>query len=384
MSLITNTSSLITFCERARKESYITVDTEFVREHTYWSQLCLIQVGLEKEAVAIDPLAEGIDLTPFLDLLQDSKIIKVFHSARQDVEIFYHLTGKIPQPLFDTQIAAMVCGFGDSVGYDVLVKKFAKISIDKSSRYTHWAQRPLTEKQLQYALGDVTYLRIIYKALLKIIEKDDRFHWLEEELFILTNPKTYEIDPYKVWEKIKARSAKPRMLAVLREIAAWREIYAQEKNLPRSRIMQDNVMLSLAASSPQSLAELNQMRGLSSSFLEGTRGKVVLELIQKALALPLEDCPQATPESASPPGTTALVEMLRLLLKIKSEKYDVAQKLIATNADLEMIARSSDPQVPALEGWRREVFGNAALALKEGKVAIGIKNHRISLISLED
>ena len=214
MSLITKTTDLIAFCERAKQESYITVDTEFVREHTYWSQLCLIQVGLEKEAVAIDPLAEGINLTPFLDLLQDSKVIKVFHSARQDVEIFYHLTGKIPHPLFDTQIAGMVCGFGESVGYDVLVQKFAKIAIDKSSRYTHWAQRPLTEKQLQYALGDVIHLRIIYEKLLKIIGKDDRFHWLEEELFILRNPKTYEIDPYAMWEKIRARSAKPHVLAV--------------------------------------------------------------------------------------------------------------------------------------------------------------------------
>lgn len=382
MSLITNTPDLIAFCERAKHETYITVDTEFVREHTYWSQLCLIQVGLEKEAVAIDPLAEGIDLTSFLDLLQNPMVIKVFHSARQDIEIFYHLTGKIPQPLFDTQIAGMVCGFGESVGYDVLVQKFAKISIDKSSRYTYWSQRPLTEKQLHYALGDVIHLRIIYEKLMKIIAKDDRFHWLKEEVSILENPKTYEIDPYMIWEKIRAKSAKPRMLAVLREIAAWREITAQEKNLPRGRVMQDNVMLGLAASAPQSQMELSKMRGLSTSFLEGNRATVILGLIKKALALPLEDCPQVRYETPSPPGTTALVEMLRLLLKIKADKYDVAQKLIATNSDLETIARSPDPQVPALEGWRREVFGNAALALKEGKVAIGIKNHRISLIEI--
>jgi ribonuclease D len=383
MTLITNTTDLIAFCKRAKEESYITVDTEFVREHTYWSQLCLIQVGLKEEAVAIDPLSKGIDLTPFFDLLQNPKVIKVFHSARQDIEIFYHLTGQIPHPLFDTQIAAMVCGFGDSVGYDVLVQKFAKLSIDKSSRYTHWAQRPLTEKQLHYALGDVIHLRVIYEKLLKIIEKDDRLPWLEEELFILRSPKTYEIDPYRVWEKIKAKSAKPRMLAVLREIAAWREIKAQEKNLPRGRVMQDNIMLGLAASSPRSPAELSKMRGLTPSFLEGSRGTAVLELIEKAMALPLEDCPQVRQENASPPGTSALVEMLRLLLKIKAEKYHVAQKLIASNADLEIIARVSDPCVPALEGWRREIFGNAALALKEGKVAIGIKDHRIALIPLE-
>ena len=386
MSLITTTSDLIAFCERAKQESYITVDTEFVREHTYWSQLCLIQVGLEKEAVAIDPLAEGIDLSSFFDLLQDAHVTKVFHSARQDIEIFYHLTGQIPHPLFDTQIAGMVCGFGESIGYDVLVQKFAKISIDKSSRYTHWAQRPLTDKQLHYALGDVIHLRVIYEKLLNIIEKDDRFHWLEEELFILRNPQTYEIDPYRVWEKIKAKSAKPRMLAILREIAAWREIKAQEKNLPRGRIMQDNIMLGLAASAPRSLTELRKMRGLTSSFLEGTRGTTVLELIEKALALPNEDCPQVRKDVVSPPGTTALIEMLRLLLKIKAEKYQVAQKLIATQGDLEIIARSLEPEpiVPALEGWRREIFGNAALALKEGKVAIGIKDHRICLIPLKE
>lgn len=383
MTLIIKTADLVAFCERAKTEPYITVDTEFVREHTYWSQLCLIQVGLEKEAVAIDPLAKGIDLNPFFDLLQNKNVIKVFHSARQDIEIFYHLTGQIPSPLFDTQVAAMVCGFGDSVAYDVLVQKFAKITIDKSSRYTHWAQRPLTEKQLQYALGDVTHLRSIYEKLLKIIEKDDRLHWLEEELFILKNPKTYAIDPYSVWEKIKARSAKPRMLAVLREMAAWREITAQQRNQPRGRIMQDSAMLALAASAPRSLEELSKMRGLANSFTEGKLATTLLALIEKAMSLPLEDCPQIKQDNASPPGTSALVEMLRLLLKIKAEKYHVAQKLIATNADLEIIARSPNPQVPALEGWRREVFGNAALALKEGKVAIGIKDYRISLIYLE-
>jgi ribonuclease D len=383
MTLITKTTDLIAFCKRAQEMPYITVDTEFVRENTYWPQLCLIQVGLEKEAVAIDPLAEQLELAPFFELLQNPTIIKVFHSARQDIEIFYHLTNKIPHPIFDTQIAAMVCGFGDSVAYDVLVQRFAKVSIDKSSRYTHWAQRPLTDKQLHYALGDVIHLRIIYEKLLKIIGKDDRFHWLTEELYILENPKTYEIDPYTVWEKIKARSAKPRMLAILRELAAWREITAQKRDLPRGRVMQDSVMLGLAASSPRSFDEMSKMRGLSKSMLEGKQGQDILSLIEKAHSLPIEDCPQLRFETPSPPGTSALVEMLRLLLKIKAEHHHVAQKLIATSMDLETIARSEDPQVPALEGWRREVFGNAALALKAGKVAIGIKNHKITLIPTE-
>ena len=383
MSLITKSSDLKAFCERAAKSPYIMVDTEFVRESTYWPQLCLIQVGLAGEAVAIDPLVKEMDLHPFLDLLQNPHVIKVFHSGRQDVEIFYHLTGNIPTPLFDTQIAGMVCGFGESVGYDVLVQKYAKVSIDKSSRYTHWAQRPLTEKQLTYALGDVIYLRIIYEKLYSRILEEDRLHWLEEELSILTDPKTYMIDPYAVWQKIRVRTPKPRMLATLREIAAWREIKAQQRNLPRGRVMRDEVILELAAASPRTVSELARMRGLSSSFVEGKEGKKVLELIEKAHALPLEDCPQVKKEGASPPGASALMEMLRLLLKIKSEKYHVAPKLIATSADLETIARSPDPQVPALEGWRREIFGNAALALKTGKVAIGIKNHKIALIPLE-
>ena len=383
MTLISKTSDLTAFCERAAKSSYIMVDTEFVRETTYWPQLCLIQVGLPEEAVAIDPLAKDIDLKPFFELLQNPHVIKVFHSGRQDIEIFYHLTGNIPTPIFDTQIAGMVCGFGESVGYDVLVQKYAKISIDKSSRYTHWAQRPLTEKQLTYALGDVIHLRIIYEKLYSRILEEDRLHWLQEEVAILTDPGTYAIDPYDVWQKIRVRSPKPRMLGGLREVAAWREITAQQRKIPKGRVLRDEVMLELAAASPRTSAELSRMRGLSPSFIDGKEGKSILALIEKAHALPLEDCPQVKREGASPPGSSALAEMLRLLLKVKAEKYHVAPKLIATSADLETIARVADPHVPALEGWRREIFGNAALALKAGKVAIGIRNHKIALIPLD-
>lgn len=383
MSLISHTPDLKAFCKRAEKFPYITVDTEFIRESTYWSKLCLIQVGLSDEAVAIDPLATELNLQPFFDLLQNPNIIKVFHSGRQDVEIFYHLTGHIPTPIFDTQIAAMVCGFGESVGYDVLVQKYAKVSIDKSSRYTHWEQRPLTEKQLIYALGDVIYLRTIYEKLYRKIIDEDRLDWVQDELAILKDPRTYEIDPYTVWQKIKVRSPKPRMLAVLREIAAWREFTAQRRNSPRGRVARDEVLLELAAATPQSVKELRGMRGLSKSFIEGKESKIILELIEKALALPIEDCPQLKKEVPSTPGSSALLEMLKLLLKIKADKYHVAPRLIASSTDLEIIARSLDPQVPALHGWRREIFGNAALALKAGKVAIGIKNHKITLIPLE-
>jgi len=383
MNLISKTSELEAFCKKASTSEFITVDTEFVRETTYWPQLCLIQIGLEDTAAAIDPLAEGIDLQPIFNLLQNPRVIKVFHSARQDIEIFYHLTGQIPTPLFDTQIAAMVCGFGESVGYDVLVNQYTKVSIDKSSRYTYWAQRPLTDKQLSYALGDVTYLRTIYEKLFAKIKAEDRLHWLEDELAVLIDPGIYAVDPYAMWQRIKVRSPKPRMLAILREIAAWREITAQLKNVPRGRIIRDEVMLELAAASPRNIQDLGRMRGLSSSFIQGKEGKILLELIEKAYVLPLEDCPQIKKERPSLPGASALVEMLRLLLKIKSEKYHVAQKLIATSADLDIIARSTSPDVPALQGWRREVFGNAALALKAGKIAIGIKNHKIALIPLE-
>ncbi len=383
MNLITRTPELIEFCHRASESVFITVDTEFVRETTYWPQLCLIQVGLEKEAAAIDPLSENIDLKCFFDLLMNKKVLKVFHSGRQDIEMFYHLTGEIPEPIFDTQIAAMVCGFGESIGYDVLAQKFAHVTIDKSSRYTHWAQRPLTDKQLAYALGDVTHLRVIYKNLYQRIVKDDRLHWLEDEESVLTDPSTYAVDPYGIWQKIRVRSPRPRMLAILREIAAWREITAQKRNIPRSRVVRDEAMIELSAAAPSTIEELKRMRGIPPSLTKGGDAKVLLELIGKASSLPIEDCPQIKKYSDVQPGASALLEMLRMLLKIKADKYQVAQKLIATTSDLEAIAKSANPNVPALQGWRREVFGNAALALKEGKVAIGILDNRVSLISLE-
>ncbi len=382
MTLITSTQDLISFCERASSSSYITVDTEFVRETTYWPQLCLIQVGLAHEAVAIDPLAPGIDLTSFFALLQNPDVLKVVHSGRQDVEIFYHLTGEIPKPLFDTQIAAMVCGFGEAVAYDALVQRYAKVSIDKSSRYTHWAQRPLTEKQLTYALGDVTHLRVIYEKLVKRLQEEDRTHWVEDEVEILTNPATYAVDPSTLWQKIKVRSATPRLLAILRDLAAWRDLMAKQRNVPRARVLRDEALLDLAASAPRSLADLERMRGVPPSLAKGKEGTVILGLIEKALALPVDQCPPVKQNHESPPGTSALIEMLRLLLKLQSDKYQVAQKLIATSADIEEIARSSAPQVPALSGWRNDIFGKTAMALKQGKVGFGLQDNKITLIPL--
>lgn len=380
MTIITTTASLESFCKRAASEPFVTVDTEFVRETTYWSQLCLIQVGLKDEAVAIDPLVPELNLQPFFDLLQNSKVTKVFHSGRQDIEIFFHTTGKIPAPIFDTQIAGMVCGFGESVAYDVLVQRYTKVRIDKSSRYTHWARRPLTDRQLSYALGDVTHLRVVYENLKKRILEEDRLHWLEDEINILINPGTYSLDPYAAWERIKVRSPQSRMLAILRELAAWRELTAQERNIPKGRVLKDEQLVEISASCPQTQKELGRMRGLQPSFINSKDANIVLDLVKKAQSLPLEDCPQPKRRETASAGGAALVEMLRLLLKIKSEKYRVAQKLIATTSDLEEIARSPDPLVPALEGWRKEIFGNAALDLKSGKVAIGLKNNKITLI----
>lgn len=381
MKIITETSALENFCHKAQLNSFITIDTEFIRETTYWPELCLIQIALTDEAVLIDPLSRELDLYPLFELLRNDKVIKVFHSARQDIEIFYHLTGEIPCNIFDTQIAAMVCGFGISVGYEVLVQKYARTSIDKSSRYTNWANRPLTKKQMEYAQADVTHLRVIYDKLYNKITSEDRYHWLEDELKILNDPNTYAIDPYSVWQKIRIRSPKPRLLGVLRELAAWREIRAQQKNVPRGRIMRDDVLVELSAAAPATIEDLRRMRGLNSSIIHDESTEI-LELVKKAQSLPIEDCPQIKPVKEQIPGVNALIEMLKLLLKIKADRYQVAAKLIATSEDIEEIARSNDPQVPALKGWRNEVFGVDAMKLKKGEVAIGVKNDKISLIEL--
>lgn len=382
MNLITTTDKLEEFCQRAKFSDYITIDTEFIRESSYWPQLCLIQVADEHNAVAIDPLSADLDLGPLFALLQNPDVVKVFHAARQDIEIFYYLTNKIPTPVFDTQIAAMVCGFGEAVSYEVLVNTFAKMSIDKSQRFTNWAQRPLSEKQLSYALGDVIHLRIIYEKLLARITKVGRHEWLSDELGVLLSPSTYNIDPYEVWRKIRYRSAKPQMLAVLREVAAWRELYAQKKDLPRNRVLRDEILLEIAAAAPKNLEELTRIRGMSAGFLEKNRGEEILALILKASSLPLEECPQPKISEKSPPGHNVTMEMLKMLLKLKCDQHGVAQKLVATVSDLEDIARNAQGAIPALTGWRRDIFGEDALALKAGKLAITLKNNKIELLQL--
>ncbi len=382
MSLITTTDSLRAFCTRQAETEFVTVDTEFLREKTYWPQLCLVQVAGPGEAVAIDPLAEGLDLTPLFELLANPKVLKVFHAARQDIEIFHHLTGKIPEPLFDTQVAAMVCGFGDSVSYETLVSKLAGVRLDKSSRFTDWSLRPLTERQLAYSLSDVVHLRPIYEKLHRRLVKSGRTLWLDRELAVLTEPRTYNVDPQTVWQRFRLRSAKPRFRAILRELAAWREREAQSRDLPRGRLVRDEALLEIAAHAPGTIDDLARVRGLGRGFAEGRLGGDLLAAVARGLAVPDHECPIEETVYDAAPGSGPVIDLLRVLLKMKSEDHHVAAKLIASASDLEAIAADDEADVPALSGWRLEIFGKDALALKHGGLALAVSANRLKLVSL--
>lgn len=382
MTLITTTEDLDAFCRRLRNADYITVDTEFMREKTFWPKLCLVQIAGPEEAAAVDPLAEGIDLAPLFELLDDPDVLKVFHAARQDVEIFHHLTGRIPAPLFDTQVAAMVCGFGESVGYETLISKLAGARVDKSSRFTDWSHRPLTERQLAYALSDVTHLRPAYEKLRRRLAKTGRAHWLAEEMAVLTDPATYTVEPEAAWRRLKVRTDKPRFLAVLRELAAWREREAQRKDLPRSRVLRDEALLEIASHAPTTVDDLARTRGLGRSVAEGRWGGELLGAVQRGLDLPLDQCPTTEPRVEPPPGLAPIVELLRVLLKMKCDDEQVAPKLVASAGDLEAIAADDEAAVPALKGWRRELFGEDALALKHGRLALAIREKRVRIVPL--
>ena len=371
MSLITDTASLAAFCDRLKGSEFITVDTEFMRETTYWAKLCLVQVAGPEEAVGIDPLAPGIDLKPLYELFADRSILKVFHAGRQDLEIFFTATNTVPAPVFDTQIAAMVCGFGDQVGYEALVSKLAGANLDKSQRFTDWSQRPLTERQVTYALGDVTHLRKVYLALQKRLESSGRAPWLDEEQAVLTSPETYRVDPRAMWRRLRARTRAPRMLAVLRELAAWREITAQSLDVPRQRVAKDDAILELAANMPTTVDDIKRSR-LAKPLASGKYVEGVLGAVAKGLAVPDADCPKVDHNGWDNQTPRAVTELLKLLLKARSEAHDVAQRLIATSEDVEAIAMSDTADVPALHGWRREIFGEDALKLKHGKLAVGL------------
>jgi ribonuclease D len=378
--LITTTAQLATFCTAHSHVDFVTVDTEFMRERTYWPKLCLVQLGGPKEAVAVDPLAEGIDLQPLFDLLANPNVLKVFHAARQDVEIFWNLTGSVPQPMFDTQVAAMVCGFGESASYETLAGTLAGAKIDKSSRFTDWARRPLTDKQTDYALGDVIHLRKVYSKLHEKLEKSGRTEWVREEMAVLNDPATYRIEPAEVWRRFKWRAEKPRLRALLRELAAWRENEAQRLNVPRGRVLRDEALAEIAHHPPKDAHELSRVRGLHAGFVESRQGKEVLAAVERGMALPLEQCPSGEERRDIPRGIGPVVDLLKVLLKQVSEEHGVASKLIATTDDLEAIAADDEAKAPALHGWRRELFGELALKLKRGELALGVQGRKVTLL----
>ncbi len=384
MTIISDTASLAAFCARLASEKFITVDTEFMRDKTYWPILCLVQVAGAAEAAAIDPLAEGINLTPLLELMANERVLKVFHAARQDIEIFFQLSGTVPHPLFDTQVAAMVCGFGESVSYETLAGKLAGARIDKSSRFTDWSNRPLTERQIDYALADVVHLRPVYEKLRANLERSGRGPWLDEEMEILTDPAIYRLEPEEAWRRFKPRSGNRRFLAVLRELAAWRESAAQQRDLPRSRIVRDEQLLEIAAHAPTSVAELARSRGLGKGIVEGKFGAEMLAAIGRALALPESEYPALPARRDPPPGIGPLVDLLRVLLKHRCEENGVAQKLVANSDDLEMIAADDAAPVRALTGWRFELFGRDALELKRGRLALTAGGKQIRLVTLAE
>jgi ribonuclease D len=385
MSIITDTKSLAEFCERLAKSTYVTVDTEFMREKTYWPQLCLVQLANDDEAMAVDALADGLDLAPLLELMANEKVLKVFHAARQDLEIFYKLAGSLPVPLFDTQVAAMVCGFGESVGYETLVNKLVGEPIDKSSRFTDWSARPLTDKQVTYALGDVTHLRTIYEALEAKLVESERHEWLDEEMGKLTNETIYQAPPREAWRRVKARNPKPRFLAILREVTAWRESEAQRKDMPRNRILRDEALVEIAHHAPKSVSDLARTRGLGQRLAEGSAGENILKAVEAGRSLPDDECPKVPRRPNMPRGIGPITDLLRVLLKMKCEQQDVAQKLIANGDDIEKIAAYGDKaEVAALTGWRRPLFGQDALNLRDGKLALVINGTNLELVEFED
>jgi ribonuclease D len=379
MSLITGTHALSAFCGRMRAERFVAVDTEFMRDRTYWPRLCLVQVAGEQEAVAIDALAPGLDLAPLLELMGDPGVLKVMHAARQDLEIFHRL-GQLPRSFFDTQVAAMVCGFGEEVAYETLVNKVAKAPLDKSSRFTDWARRPLTEAQIHYALGDVTHLRVIYEHLAARIENAGRTSWVAEELSALLDPALYTQLPEDAWKRLKLRSRDARFVAIVQALAAWREREAQRRDLPRARIVRDDLLLEVAANRPQTVEELRAIERVS---LDRESAAAVVAAIQAALALPKAALPPIPEPVILPRGIGPIVDLLRVLLKYRCEEAEVAQRLVASTADLEAIAVDDQADVPAMHGWRREIFGDDALALKAGRLALAVRGRRPVVIRLD-
>ncbi|WP_420849840.1 ribonuclease D [Paracoccus siganidrum] len=383
---ITKTEDLALFCEAAKSAPYVTVDTEFLRERTYWSKLCLIQLALPPastptlpggEAVLVDPLAGGLSLEPLYDLFRHEGTVKVFHAARQDLEIFFHDAGLFPQPLFDTQVAAMVCGFGEQVGYETLVRKIARANLDKSSRFTDWSRRPLSDAQKSYALADVTHLRAIYEFLSAELKRNDRESWLAEEIAVLESSETYITRPEDAWQKVRTRTNSPRFLAILRELARFRETYAQDRDIPRSRVFKDDAMIELASTKPATEADLGRSRLL---LREARKGEIAAGILAAVKAgLEAKDLPQPKSEEPGRPGNAALSDLLRVLLKAKADAAGVAPKLIASTSELDAIA-TGERDLPALKGWRAEVFGKDALRLAAGEIALSARGGAVRVV----
>lgn len=377
MRIIKNNEELASLCQELEKEDFLTIDLEFLREKTYYAKLCLIQVANTKTCAIIDPLSEELHLEPFFELLKNPKQTKVFHSGRQDIEILYHLSGFIPTPLFDTQIAAMVCGFGEAVSYETLVNKICGITLDKSSRLSDWSCRPLSETQLEYALSDATYLVDIFKYFRQTLQQNGRSHWMDEETFILSSPQTYENDPYTMWQKLRHRSHNPHYLTVLRELCAWRELRAQKKNTPRQSLIKDECLLNIAAVCPTCIEDFEKIRNIHKDVAKGKLGQEIIAVINECEKIPENKYVKLPQEVSLSHTCAALYELLKLLLKITSQESGVVAKLIASDDELKQFSGFHDKNNPILKGWRKELFGNKALALRDGRLHIGYDNkHR--------
>lgn len=376
MHLISDTAALAAACDRLATHPFVTVDTEFLRETTYYPKLCLIQLASPDEAVLVDPLAPDLDLAPFFGLMVNENVVKVFHAARQDLEIVWLLGRVLPTPLFDTQVAAMVCGYGDSVGYEQLANDLAKARIDKSSRFTDWSRRPLTEAQLAYAESDVTYLRDIYLALKADLDASGRESWVAEEMSVLTSPATYEVKPENAWQRLKGRIRKPRELPNLMEIAAWREREAQGRDVPRQRVLKDDALMDIVQRGPRSVEALAELRSVPNGFERSRNGAEVLAAIERAAAIDPKTLPRLERERGRP-TSAAVLDLLKVLLKAVADAERVAPKIIASSDDLDSIASDDLADVPALQGWRRGVFGEKALALKNGSLSLRIQRGRV-------
>ena len=379
MKLIVNTPDLKELCARLATHAFITVDTEFLRETTFWPKLCVVQLASDDEAAAVDALADGIDLAPLFALMADPAVVKVFHAARQDVEIFWNLARIVPMPLFDTQVAAMVCGFGDQISYADLVQTVCKVSLDKSSRFTDWSRRPLSEAQIVYAIADVTYLRDIYRSLLAKLDASERVGWLADEMGTLTATATYEQHPDRAWERYRNRVRKPRDLGVLMDLASWREAEAQARDVPRSRVLKDDIMIEVALAAPRSLDALGELRAFPRGMERSKTGADIVAAVERGLARDPKTLPRIERDRRSAGGST--VELMKVLLRQVSESHGVAAKMIATVEDLEAIAGDDRADVGALKGWRRDLFGLKALELKHGRLALTLDRGKV--IALE-